>query len=450
MKSFQLYGRWGLVILLACGLFLQRGIPVAAQTGADPFVVGQIVVKLNPLSGATIEQINTTYGTTVIRPLVGTTDIYLLQVPAGADVQSLAETMAADLRLLYAEPNLFSQIIEGGGRTRWARAGSDPTIMGGQYAAALLNLPAAHQLSTGAGTVVAVLDTGFQLDHPQLAGNFTTARYDFVDNDTLPTENFTLLDPDGDGFVNEFAGHGTHVAGIVHLVAPNAQIMPLRVMNSDGIGNAFIVAEAMQYAAAQGAAVINLSLGTPEKSELLKDVVEQIFGESQIVIVAAAGNENTRNRQWPAASSYAVAVTSVGPTKQKSAFANYGSWVDIAAPGEEIPSTFPINRFASWSGTSFATPFIAGQFALLRSTNAQIDNNQLRQVVRDTAQPLSGRLGAGLPDFVASLRAVQSNPVSLTASSVNSAIEISEEDEIIAAEDSLTVAPQIFLPQVAR
>lgn len=445
MKWLWKYGPWGLVSLLVALLLAQGGTMARAQTAVDLFVAGQLVVKLDPLRGATIEQINAAYGTTSIRPLVGTTGTYLLQAPAGADINELVEVLALDLRLLYAEPNRFSQVIEGVGRTRWAKAGSNPAVMGSQYAAGLLNLPAAHALSTGANTVVAVLDTGFQLDHPQLAGSFTQTRYDFIDNDAQPTEEFSQLDPDRDGFVNEFAGHGTHVAGIIHMVAPNAKIMPLRVMNSDGIGNAFAVAEAMHYAAAQGADVINLSLGTPEKSDLLKDVVEEIFGGKRIVIVAAAGNDNTGDKQWPAASSYAVAVTSVGPAKQKSAFANYGSWVDLAAPGEDIPSAFPTNVYASWSGTSFATPFIAGQFALLRSVNAPLTNNKLRQVVRNTAQPLADGLGAGLPNFVASLQQAQSS--GLADADLTAANEPPEVEELAAA---TAPAPQLFLPLLVR
>lgn len=406
MTLLQRWERSGIIAVIISLLLLNLQGTTTASGGSDDFVTGQLVVKLNPLSGATIEQINATHGTTTIRPLVSIENIYLLQAPTGTDVKALVETMAADTRLLYAQLNRFSQVIEGEGRTRWARADSDPAVVTAQYAVNLLDLPAAHAISTGAETIVAVLDTGFQLDHPQLAASFTAERYDFLDNDADPTEEFANLDPDGDGYVNELAGHGTHVAGIVHLVAPDAKIMPLRVMDNNGVGNEFAAVEAIRYAVTHGAVVINLSLGTLDKSDLLLDVIGETFNNDRVVIVAAAGNDNTDQKLWPAVDSNVVAVTSVGSAKQKSDFANFGSWVDIAAPGEDITSAFPNNRFVSWSGTSFATPFIAGQFALMRSVNPTLDNNKLRQVLRDTAEPLPGEIG-GFPNLVASLQSAQ-------------------------------------------
>ena len=99
-----------------------------------------------------------------------------------------------------------------------------------------LNLPAAHAISQGAGAVVAVLDTGAQMDHPLRAGIFPAVTADFVDGDAHPDDAFNGLDDDGDGVVDEAAGHGTHIAGIVHMAAPQAQIMPVRVLDSDGRG----------------------------------------------------------------------------------------------------------------------------------------------------------------------------------------------------------------------
>jgi subtilisin family serine protease len=263
-------------------------------------------------------------------------------------------------------------------------------------------------ISRGAGAVVAVIDTGAQLDHPALAASFTAARHDFIDGDDVPDDVFS--DVNGDGVADEAAGgHGTHVAGIVHLVAPEAQIMPLRVLDADGNGDIFTVAEAILYAIHNGADVINLSLGTPSKSDLLKEVVREAT-RNGVVVVAAAGNLNTNAPQYPAADQCALSVTAIGPTGIKSEFANFGGKVEFAAPGESIYSTFPKDGYAWWSGTSMATPFVAGQAALIHSAGPALNARDIALLIGGTARSLDklnpqfvGRLGRGLIDISASL-----------------------------------------------
>ena len=143
-----------------------------------------------------------------------------------------------------------------------------------------------------------------------------------------------------DGRVDELYGHGTHVAGILHLVAPDARLLPLRVLNSDGRGNNFRTASAIVYAAHRGADAINLSLGTSEQSMLLREAVNEA-AQLGVVIVAAAGNLNTDAKQYPAAEACAIAVTSVNAQERKSSFANYGDWIGVAAPGENIYQRVP-------------------------------------------------------------------------------------------------------------
>ena len=175
-------------------------------------------------------------------------------------------------------------------------------------------------------------------------------------------------------------GHGTHVAGIVKLVAPQASIMPLRVLDREGYGTTFHVAEAIAYADANGADVINLSLGTPSWSMLLREKVDEAISHG-VVVVAAAGNYNSLQPQYPASNVLPaaldkdglLAVTSVSAAQKKSDFANYGTWVDIVAPGEEILSTYPVSKYAYWSGTSMATPFVSGEAALIHSVANSLD-----------------------------------------------------------------------------
>jgi thermitase len=263
-------------------------------------------------------------------------------------------------------------------------------------------------LSTGSGMVVAVLDTGAQLDHPALASQLV-AGYDFVDDDTVPADEGNGLDDDDDELVDETVGHGTHVAGIVLLVAPESRIMPLRVLNSDGVGSVFQAAEAIIYATDQGAQVLNLSLGTGLQSQVLQEAVDYARAAG-VMIVAAAGNLNSTEPQYPAADEGVIAVAALDEQQLKTSFSNYGSWVDLATPGESIYSALPTDGYGWWSGTSMATPFVSGQIALLCSlapwlTPAQIEGQLLTKALNldDLNPDYAGQLGAGEPDVAASL-----------------------------------------------
>jgi subtilisin family serine protease len=394
--------------------------PAQALVEGGDFETGQLVVKLNPTSGATIGEINTDYGLTTLDELPSSTGIYLLKAPAGSDTQKTVERLKNDTRLLFAEPNFVAEAPEDDFDGYSRHSGFGVSDIGGsseQYATNMLNLPCAAALSLGQNTTVAVIDTGAELDHPQLAPNFEGVRhYDFVDNDRNPTERPIGLDADADGLKDELLGHGTHVAGIVDLVAPSAKIMALRVLNSEGRGDAFTIAKAVSYAQSMGVNVINLSLGSTSRSAALQETIERAI-ESGVVVAAAAGNSNTTVPHYPAANNGIaasadglVAVTSVDMYDKKSDFANYGLWVDIAAPGEGIRSTFPVSVYANWSGTSMATPFISGEAALIHALYGSLDPAAVEEKIRNSAQPLTvnnpsyvGMLGAGRADLCASL-----------------------------------------------
>ena len=378
----------------------------AGRAGADPlagdFVSGQVIAKVRPT--ANVKNVNATYGTTTLDEFSDGSGVYLVEVSAGSNVKNMTRRMAGDRRLLYAEPNFKIQPLEGDARHR-AWGVSDVAPSSEDYVDSALNLSIARKISWGKGVTVAVLDTGAQLGHPTLQPNFEgVKRWDFVGNDPNPTD---VLDADRDGRRDRMAGHGTHVAGIVDRVAPAAKIMPLRVLNSKGYGDAFTIAKAVSYAQRNGAKVINLSLGSSSYSKLLYEMIGNAIN-SGVVVAAAAGNSNTSAPHYPAAGDGLIptgmpasadgliavtSVTSLDQEKQrKSDFANYGGWVDIAAPGEEIRSAFPVEKYADWSGTSMSTPFIAGQAALIRAVDGSLEAKGLDGIearIRDTVDPLS-------------------------------------------------------------
>ena len=395
-----------LIVILALALSMLPGSLAAAD---DDAVSDEVVVKVAP--GHTVAGINATYGSTTLRPLLGSRAIYLLRLAPASDPDQVLEAMEADRRLVYAEPNLISDVFEANPHKSYSLStplwlGTEPQPYDYQYAASMLELSAAHRISSGAGTVVALLDSGVQSAHPQLRTRIAAGGYDFVEDDANPADVGNGFDDDADGAVDEAVGHGTHVAGIVRLVAPAAKIMPLRVLDSDGRGNAFLAAEAFLHAAEQGADVINASFGVSNESELMEDVVEDVTEDHGVVVVGAAGNAGSTAKQYPAAGEDVLAVGSVGPTGTRSVFTNHGPWVPVFAPGEKIVSTFPANGYAAWSGTSMAAPFVAGQAALLRGLDSRLTVEQMSARIVTTAKPLvGGPTGAAVIDIPASLNA---------------------------------------------
>jgi subtilisin family serine protease len=411
--------RFGLILgLLAGGLLglpqhqpLRAGLLPGAQ-----YEPGQVVVKLAPALAGDPLAIHLAYGTLTLAVLDGHPDILLLQAPPGVDARTLVQLMAGDARLAWAELNHINEYPQDGSTDRIYGWGDDGSQATSQSSAGTLSLGAAHDKSRGAGAVVAVLDTGVQHAHPLLAGSLAPLGYDFVDDDLHPEDEANGLDEDGDGLVDEAWGHGTHVAGIVRLVAPEAAILPLRVLNSDGRGNNFRTAQAVAYATARGADAINLSLGTTEPSLLLREVVLAAARQGTLV-VAAAGNLGADIPQYPAADACAIGVTAVNDQDRKASFASYGAWVGVAAPGVSVYSSVPVDGYAWWSGTSMATPFVAGQVALLRGLNPSLTLDEAGALIASTAASLDrnnplyrGQLGAGRIDLAASLAAAPAGP----------------------------------------
>lgn len=462
-RRFALALSGATAILLLSAFSLLWTSPASAQeTDGDDFVDGEIVVKLDPASVATVDDINREYGTATKETLLSkAARIYLLQVTDGEPTSAKIESMQGDTRLAYAEPNYTTDAPEDSRHMRMRAdsipaPSSDSTAYSGQYAVEALNLPQAHGVNKGAGTTVAVLDTGVQLDHPELAGSLVPG-YDFIGDDPNPSEEPNGVDDDGDGSVDEATGHGTHVAGIAHLTAPDAEIMPLRVLDSDGRGNIFVIAEAVQRAVDpdgnprtdDGVDVINMSLSTSRESDLIRDIVDDLEAEDDdddddddetgqalqgvptngVTVVGSAGNDNAEQPAYPAAETGVIGVASVGQDETKSDFSNYfGSpEVDISAPGDDIHSLFPTSRYAEWDGTSMAAPFVAGQAALIRSMRPGLPSTgeqgqpSVSEFITSTARSIdaknpdySGKLGAGHADVFASTQKANTAP-SVTA-----------------------------------
>ncbi|WP_066381806.1 MULTISPECIES: S8 family peptidase [unclassified Anabaena] len=257
---------------------------------------------------------------------------------------------------------------------------------------------------TGNGIVVAVIDTGVDYNHIDLKNNIWTNSREIAGNG---------IDDDGNGYVDDVHGwnfdgknnntlddngHGTHVSGIiagenngygVTGVAYNAQIMPVKVLNSSGSGAYSAIANGIYYAVDNGAKVINLSLGGDFSSQTLKSAVEYASSKG-VIVVMAAGNDGGSSPGYPAryADKSGIAVGAVNQDGNLTDFSNRSGNNQLAyvtAPGQNIYSTLPGNEYASYSGTSMASPYVAGVVALMLSANPNLTASQVRQIITGTA-----------------------------------------------------------------
>lgn len=364
-------------------------IQALAPEAAEP---NEVVVMLR--AGVRISAV-LSGGLTVIDQF-GSRPIWRLRVATGdAVVQAIARLRGDAARVHWAEPNLQTQSPESRRCSVWAIG--EASEFQAQWAPQALRLADAHQAAPGRGTGVrvAVLDTGIDYDHPAFSGQIDIGR-DFVNPESpRPAER-------GSFALNPGFGHGTHVAGLVLLAAPQARIMPVRVLDANGQGNAWVLAEALAWAvdpdgnplSDDGAHVVNFSLGSLQRTRLLEiatriascdldddDDDEDAFTPDDearcaqrhgAVVIAAAGNgSSATEQQFPAAEidleglTGALAVTASNSAGRRADFGNFGPWVQIAAPGEGITSTVPGGSYGTWRGTSMAAPLAAGVAALV-------------------------------------------------------------------------------------
>jgi subtilisin family serine protease len=395
-------------VLLAAALSV-AGIH-AAVASKDAALPGEVLVKLR--STQALGPLLDKYQLGVTGQF-GTRPIYRLEVTGQASLDHTIAALLLEIDVLLAEPNVVNSSPEARRNAVWAIG--NPQSYATQWAPAALRLAEAQRLSTGAGVRVAVLDTGVDRTHPALAGRLLPG-FDFVDYDDDPSEEGSEADV--------AFGHGTHVAGLVALVAPAAMIMPVRVLDPDGQGNAWVLAEALLYAVDpdgdpdtdDGAHVINLSLGTTTRTRIFDAAVElatcsaafdndladpgydadaaRCSQKRGVIIAAAAGNDGSSSAlEYPAAETSTHGLAAVGASAantRRASFSNYGSWVRFAAPGEGITSSVPGGGYGTWSGTSMAAPLFAGTAALVRAINPNMKPDDILRRIGSRSAALCG------------------------------------------------------------
>ena len=275
----------------------------------------------------------------------------------------------------------------------------------------------------GAG-IVAIVDTGVDPHHPTLA-NVLLPGYDFTRNRPSGSEKADLdqstaavVDGSSAFFVNSDTaalldqstaavvdhpersafGHGTMVAGVVHLVAPRSHILPLKTFGADGRGYTSDILRAIYTAVRSNAAVINMSFSMPTGSMEVRRALSHA-ASADVVCVASAGNEGSPSPRYPAAFPDVIAVASTDNADTRSAFSNFGGeWVYVAAPGEGIVTTYPFGTFAAAWGTSFSTPFVSATVALLLDANPALSRLEAASAIAEARQ-VGAELGHGRLDI---------------------------------------------------
>lgn len=355
-------------------------------------------VLVNLEAGESPESVSKALGFSLRATSVATkwTGFYIAEVPEGAVPQIEAHLSHLDLGVELESVEENQAIYTQGYMTKKP---NDPFYVK-QWNMDLIGIPNSLNMSTGRGTVVAILDTGVAYEDNKERGQ--AGVQDLQNKIIVPGYN-TVDDIEE---VWDGHGHGTHVAGTVAQdtnnkygvigVAPNSSIMPIKVLSDSGRGSTASVADGIVWSAKNGAHVINMSLGGGGYSEIAQEAVNTAH-EENVTIVAAAGNSGNRKPSYPAAYDHVIAVSSVDMNADPAPYTQYGPFVDLAAPGgdtgqegggvtqETVHSSIPNKTmFAEWQGTSMATPHVAGVASLIREWGVT-NPDRIEEILKHTA-----------------------------------------------------------------
>lgn len=439
--------------LLAAALAASIAVPALARgIPGYPLVPGEAIIRTNNAKAlpAVLATLSKQFSGVGVIDQIDGRPIYLISYALAEgqtyhDVKLALDGFVLNGSLAWQEMNYVGQTGEGHTDSLWLSGiGANSTGYLDQYAVPLLGVNEAFARSRGAGVVVSVIDTGIDGTHRAFNGMVSTMGASFVPGSPGFNDIRQYADTDGDGQVDEQYGHGTFVAGLIHLVAPEARILPVRALDSNGRGNNFRIAQAVAWSIDRGAHIINMSLGEVYGSLALADMVQEASLGGSIVI-GAAGNRNAENpREFPACSSFAIGVSATDWADTKAPFTNYERLLDLAGPGDSeiingvpnmarsIISIVPGNNYAIWEGTSFSTAFTSGCAALVRAQHPQwpdasTASSSIRTRVRTTLEQTGAPINPTDPFFdgmlgvsrISAVGAVAVGPIAPAAADIN-------------------------------
>ena len=387
-----------LVVLVALPIMLWATPAQSSTPAQPPFASGRILVKFAPgTSPADRAALHRAQGGQPIREIPGI-EVEVVSVPAGAE-EAKAAAYARSPLVAYAEPDYLAYALEGPNDPyflkQWGLNNTGQVYKDGQPAGtsdADIDAPEAWAIITGTADVkIAILDSGIDQDHEDLIGK-VVSNTNFTDSST----------------VDDLYGHGTHVAGIAAAVTNNGigvagvcwgcGLLNVKVLNDQGSGYYSWIANGIVWTANNGAKVINMSLGGSVKSRTLENAVNYAWNRG-VVLACAGGNSGNPSPTYPAAYKNCIAVAATDANDQKASWSSYSSkWMDVAAPGVDIFSTFPNHTYAIGkslnydygSGTSMSTPHVAGLAGLVWATGLCTDNACVRNRIESTADRIAG------------------------------------------------------------
>jgi len=392
--------RYPIVILVIALLFCTKNVDSDSTNIRSvlvnchrPYFPGELLVKFKPwVSMKTATSIHHAFGVSQIRE--GYNASYqIIKVPSSKE-KEIAKAYSKRPEVEYAELNYY----------RYIHANPNDRYYRLQWNFPLINLPEAWDLSTGDGVTVAVVDTGV---NPFGVDGFGRLFW----NRLLMGYNAILGIPGG----IDLHGHGTHVAGTIGQetnnwigvagIAFDAKILPVKVLSFIGEGLDSWVIDGIRWATNHGADIINLSFGGGYPSEALEDAINYAY-ENRVTVVAASGNDGNDEVDYPAAYDNCIAVGAVRYDKSLTYYSNYGDALDLVAPGGDksvdqngdgyvdgiLQETFWFLGMGWWyrykSGTSMASPHVAGVAALVKSLHPEYEADDIRQVLQETAEDL--------------------------------------------------------------
>ena len=340
-----------------------------------------------------------------------------VELTPGWGVHEALAAYRADPRVLYAEPDFVvrAEAIPNDPRFNQQWGLDNTNVPFGGLPDADIDAPQAWDVTTGnPNTIVAVIDTGVDFNHPDLAANIWTNTREIAGNNLDDDVNGYVDDINGYDFVNNDGSplddnsHGTHVAGIIGAsgnnavgiagVARDVRIMALKFLDASGSGYISAALSALNYAVANGATISNNSWGGGPYSQAMADAIRNA-GDRGHIFVAAAGNSGSNidtTPSYPASYNFAnvVAVAATNVSDQLAGFSNFGPvGVHLGAPGQDILSTIPNGGYGFKSGTSMAAPMVSGVFALVRGQHPEWSNGQVISQVLSTVDPVPGLQG---------------------------------------------------------
>ena len=395
-----------------------------AQAAIDPHsVANELVAEIDgALSDAQADQLARRHGLARLQsqnfPLIGAT-IGLFRITGRRSVEAASREFATDAGVRSVQPN-FRYLLQDRAA---ALTEGDPA----QYALARLRLPEAHRLAHGANVTIAVIDSGIDFKHPELANSIA---YAF---DALGSKEGPHL-------------HGTGVAGaiVAHArlmgSAPAAKILAIRAFGTAANGaesTSFVILKGLDYAAAHGAQIVNMSFAGPKDALIERGIAAA--AAKGIVMVAASGNAGARSPPlYPAANANVIAVSATDAQDKLFAASNRGSYIAVAAPGVDIFLPAPDGKYQMTSGTSFSAAYISGVAALLLERNPALKPDELRAILTKTARDLGppGRddlFGAGEADAYAAVSSVVPPPALAVAPDTPVDEKVSERQQVPAA-----------------